>query len=413
MLIFSGKRRRSDGVLANSSFLCKVKVVILHQHFNTPEKGGALRSYYLARALVGKGVDVTVITAHQAPHYRQAKVEGIDVHYLPVPYNNAFGFFRRIQSFIRFACKSAALAAKFREARICYAISTPLTVGWTAMHISRRYGIPYLFEVGDLWPDAPIQLNVIRNGLLRRLLYGFEKTIYKRAELVVALSTSIQSSIKTKVPGVKTIVIPNMADCEFYRPEAKASALEGKFNVRGKFVVSYIGAVGYANGLDYFLSCAAACRQEPGIRFLICGDGAELTMLKEKARQSNITNLSFIPQQNRAGVREVLCVTDAVFVCYRPVPILQTGSPNKYFDGLAAGKLIVINFGGWIKAEIEEHRHGLCLDPDKPETFMEAIRPFVVDPSRLVVAQRAARDLGEQRYSRTILSNTFTKLFVD
>ena len=54
-------------------------------------------------------------------------------------------------------------------------------------------------------------------------------------------------------------------------------------------------------------------------------------------------------------------VTDATFICYKPVPILETGSPNKYFDGLARGKLILVNFGGWIKEEIEAKRCGVTL----------------------------------------------------
>ena len=62
-------------------------------------------------------------------------------------------------------------------------------------------------------------------------------------------------------------------------------------------------------------------------------------------KQYQLKNFSILPFQNREGVKEVMNVTDATFICYKPVPILETGSPNKYFDGLAAGKLILINFG--------------------------------------------------------------------
>jgi hypothetical protein len=56
-------------------------------------------------------------------------------------------------------------------------------------------------------------------------------------------------------------------------------------------------------------------------------------------------------------------ITDASFIFYKPVPVLETGSPNKFFDGLAAGKLIIINFGGWIKTEIEENKCGVYVNP--------------------------------------------------
>ncbi|MFZ6010103.1 MAG: glycosyltransferase WbuB, partial [Bacteroidota bacterium] len=79
-----------------------MKVLILHQHFNTPQKGGAIRSYYLAKALISEGMKVIVITAHNQNQYRNENVEGIDVHYLPVSYDNRFGFYKRSSSFLRY-----------------------------------------------------------------------------------------------------------------------------------------------------------------------------------------------------------------------------------------------------------------------------------------------------------------------
>ena len=85
------------------------------------------------------------------------------------------------------------------------------------------------------------------------------------------------------------------------------------------------------------------------VHFLLCGNGALLDFFKRIVQQYQLKNFSIIPPQNRNGVKEVMNVTDAAFICYKPLPVLETGSPNKYFDGLAAGKLILVNFGGWIK----------------------------------------------------------------
>ena len=104
-------------------------------------------------------------------------------------------------------------------------------------------------------------------------------------------------------------------------------------------------------------------------------------------------------------------VTDAVFVCYKNVPILETGSPNKYFDGLAAGKLIIINFGGWIKKEIEEARCGIYVDPLQPTDFVKKIRPFVSDSKLLTSFKESAFLLAEANYTRKTLSHSFTNLF--
>ena len=118
------------------------------------------------------------------------------------------------------------------------------------------------------------------------------------------------------------------------------------------------------------------------------------------AKENHLQNITFIPFQNRQGVKEILNVTDATFVCYKPVAILETGSPNKYFDGLASGKLIIINFGGWIKKEIEVMKCGVCVDNTNPGDFVKKVIPFVSSPQTLKDCQQASRLLAESKYSR-------------
>jgi glycosyltransferase involved in cell wall biosynthesis len=391
-----------------------VKVLLLHQHFNIPQKGGAIRSYYLAKALVDKGIETVVITAHNEKFYRKENVESIEVHYLPIAYDNKFGFAARAISFLKYNWSAVRLASKMDSVDYCYAISTPLTIGLAAMWINKFYKIPYIFEVGDLWPDAPIQLGFVKNYFFRQFLFSLEKQIYRSAKSIVALSPAIQSAIEKKMGEVKPTIhlVPNMADCDFYKPEIKSPVLEDKFNVRGKFVVSYIGAVGVANGLDYFLECANASRKaELPIQFLLCGEGALRERLMANTKQMGLQNLTFVDFQNREGVKEMMNITDSAFICYKNVPILETGSPNKFFDGLAAGKLIVVNFSGWIRKEIEEARCGIFVDPQHPTDFIKKISVFVSDERQLKNYQEASRQLAETKYSRKIVSERFAKLF--
>ncbi len=390
-----------------------MKILILHQHFNTPQKGGAIRSYYLAKALVDKGLEVIVITAHNEVAYKKEDVEGIEVHYLPIAYDNRFGFAARSWSFIKYVNGAISLAKQFHDLDYCYAISVPLTVGLAAMRIKARYKIPYIFEVGDLWPEAPIQMGFVKNYFFQQALYTLEKRIYKSAHSIVALSPAIQSAIEEKAPGKQVHLIPNMADCDFYFPEGKKPELEEKYYVKDKFVVSYIGAIGVANGLEYFLMCARESRKRDlPIHFLLCGDGAEVDRLKKSAHQHELSNLTFLPFTNREGVREIMNVTDASFICYKPVPVLETGSPNKYFDGLAAGKMIIVNFGGWIKEEIEENECGVYVNPNEPADFISKIFSILGSKDSQQQMGSNARVLAERSYSREKLASKFADIFI-
>ncbi len=353
-----------------------------------------------------------VITAGREKTYRKVDLEGIEIHYLPIAYDNRFGFWERSLSFLRYVWGASRLAGELKAIKVCYAISVPLTVGLAAKFIKFRYKVPYIFEVGDLWPDAPIQLGFIRNIFFKYFLYKLESSIYKGAHSVVALSGPIQSGILKKVPGVSTHLIPNMADTGFYKPEEKNGILQKRFGVEDKFVISYIGAVGFANGLEYFIDCARACQQaELPVHFLLCGEGARLAELHAMAGAYGLNNVTFVPFQNREGVREVMNVTDAIFISYLPVPILETGSPNKYFDGLASGKLIIINFGGWIKKEIETEACGIYVDPAHPGDFVQKLSFYINSSEPLKKCQQSSRRLAESKYSRLILSEKFIEIF--
>ena len=386
-----------------------MKVLILHQYFNTPATGGALRSYYLATALAQNGIETKVITTHNHPDRKTEFVDGVEIHYLPIPYDNRFGFFKRVSSFLKFVWSIVREAGQFKDTDVCYAISTPLTIGLAAIWIKKRYKIPYFFEVGDLWPEAPIQLGIIKNPILKTILYKLEKTIYVGAREIVALSEAIKEDIQRKVGAKQIHVIPNMADTEFYKPESKRPELEEKFGVHNKFVISYIGTIGLANGLEFFLTCAEASRTLP-IQFLLCGEGAMLPNLKQAAADRKMGNVTFIAGQNREGVREVLNVTDAVFVSYQQLPVLETGSPNKYFDGLAAGKLMIVNAKGWMKEEVEKNICGIYVDPRHPEEFAGRVSAFVSDKRELEKYQAASRKLAEDVYSRSSLGGKFVQM---
>jgi glycosyltransferase involved in cell wall biosynthesis len=395
----------------NYYFLCNVRVLILHQHFNTPARGGPLRSYYLAQALANFGIEPVVITAHNKADYMVEKIKGIEVHYLPIAYDNRFTFFKRSVSFLKYIYRAVSLAKKIQDINRCYAISVPLTIGIAAMWIKRKKKIPFIFEVGDLWPDAPVELGYVKNYFFRKLLYWLERKIYQSASSIVALSPAIQHAIEKKISGKKVHLVPNMADTDFYKPAARDPLLAIKYHATNKFVISYTGALGAANGLDYFLDCAKQS-QIAGlpIQFIICGDGAMLNHLTQRALHLDLQNLEFASFQNREGVREILDISDASFISYQPFKILETGSPNKYFDGLAAGKLIIINFSGWIEHEIESHECGFSCDPHNPKDFTEKIQLFLNDLLKTKKYQASARILAEQVYSRRILSEKFVRI---
>ena len=377
-------------------------ILYIHQYFKTPEEGGAIRSYYLAKGLVDAGHTVTMLTAHSGTKYKKMFVDGIHVHYLPVPYRQSMGPLVRIRAFLTFVWMVCRKASLFRTADVCYVTSTPLTVGLIGLYLRRQFNMPFYFEVRDLWPEAPVQMKVIRSKTIQRLLYRLEKRTYQRAKALIAVSPGIEEYIRRVVPHQTVHLIPNMSDCGFFRQAERNAYHEKQFGVEGKFVVTYFGSMGRVNHLEYFVQAAQMCQQQQmhDVQFLMVGEGSELDRIKAYAQQLNLGNVQFVPHQNKYGLLSVLNVTDAAYVSFANYPVLETNSPNKFFDALAAGKLCITNTRGWIADMVEEHRCGFYTNPQQPEHFVAQLAPFVNDRERLTQYQSRARTLGEQQFER-------------
>lgn len=379
-----------------------MRIFYIHQYFKTPEEGGGIRSYYLAKAMSDAGHHVDLFTAHCGSTYKRTFVDGIHVHYLPVRYEQSFGFLGRSAAFLRFVFLTIVKAASLPKADFCYVSSTPLTTGLAAIYLKWRHRIPYYFEVRDLWPEAPVQIGAVKNSLLKHGLYRLEKSIYRQAKAVVALSPGAQQYIGQRVPGKRVLLIPNMADCNFFGKTEKNPYHELQFQVSDKFVVTYFGAIGKVNQLENLLDAAEACQQKMlhEVAFLIAGEGSELENIQRRAKERDLQNVSFVPYQNKYGLLSVLNVTDAVYISFMDLPVLQHCSPNKLFDALASGKLCISSVKGWMQETLEANHCGFYSDPSQPLDFVKSIAPFVNDRELLDNFQNNARQLAERSFSR-------------
>ena len=165
------------------------------------------------------------------------------------------------------------------------------------------------------------------------------------------------------------------------------------------------GAIGWVNELNYYLDLARVCMAEGlNIKFLIIGCGAQEKKLLKRSRNLRLNNLIFIHHLNKYELRKYLSVTDASFISFANYQILENNSPNKFFDSLASGKLVISNVKGWIKELIEDHACGLYINPEIPEDFVSMISPIIKDHELLNKYKKNARELAENKFDRKILT---------
>jgi len=382
-----------------------MKLLYVHQYFRTPDNGGCVRSYHLAKGLVANGHEVTMITAHAGPS-EVKEIDGIKVHYLKVPYANHYGFVRRIAAYLMFVQKAkkeiSQLKTKFD---LAYIMTTPLTTGLIALHLKSKYNIPYFFEVGDLWPEAPIKMGAVKSRVLKRLLYRFEQKCYFEAQKVIALSPAIRNYIEASAPRTHVNVIPNFADTEFFESQHKLQY----FNESNPLKIGYFGTFGAANELITLVKVAKLANERKlPVHFTLMGEGAQYSKIRKITSKFN--NVTMLPFGNSFEVKKELEKQDAVYISFKNLEILNTGSPNKFFDGLAAGKLIILNFGGWVRNLVDEYKCGFYHDPEKPENFLRKLEVFSKNPKMLYEYQQNSRSLAEKYYSKDLQVQKLAKI---
>src|SRR5690606_28294433 len=237
------------------------------------------------------GYKVDIVTTTSENSYRGSKRwnavnrEGITVHYVFLPYSNEFSYAKRIIIFFQFLWFSTfkVLALK---ADLVLATSTPLTIAVPALIKKWFHGTPFVFETRDVWPEAVIAIGAIENKWIQKLLYWFEKLIYKQASAIVPLSTDMEKSITSRYPELKAKpieVIENISSLDrFQSYSSTISILPNYIGKEPKFSVLYAGTFGMVNGIAYVIRLAEkVLKVDSNIVFILIGEGAEKTAITE------------------------------------------------------------------------------------------------------------------------------------
>lgn len=405
-------------------------VLYLHQYFVPPDGPGGTRSYEMARRMVAAGHRVTLVTSSAAfpAHYQleQARrtfaLEGIDLVSLPVAYDNTLGVRDRLRSFARFALGSSVEALRCARPDVIFATSTPLTIAIPGVLARLARRVPMVFEVRDLWPEVPIAMGVLRSPGSRAAAHGLQRLAYGCSNRIVALSPGMAEGVaRTGYPRARIHVIPNSADLELFEVDpACGRALRAEHPELGEGPLCiYTGTLGRANGVGYLVDVAAAAAAmatasgtESGLRFVIAGAGAEHDAIRERARTAGLLDRSLFLWEPRAKARmpALLSAATVATSLFIDRPALLHNSANKFFDALASGTPVMINYEGWQAELLRETGAGIVVPSARPDEAARALLALVRDPATLSRGATAATQLARTRFSRDRLATQLIRV---
>lgn len=385
-------------------------ILYLHQYFVGPDGSGGTRSLEMARRWVQWGHRVTLVTssarfsAGTPDRVRRTRVQGIDVVVLPVPYASEMSYRRRIQSFVSFAMQ-ASRWAMLTSADVVFASSTPLTIAVPGLLGSAVQRVPMVFEVRDAWPDLPIAMGALKNPAAiwgARLL---ETVACRGAAQVIALSPGMADSVaRCGVESARIHVVPNACDTVAFEVDDEDARAFVAATVPGEGpLVVYAGSFGAINDAAWLVDVAAAA---PGVRFAFVGQGPGREALLQRARSHGLLDrrVFVLPPIAKREVPLLLRGATMATSLFLPVPEMEDNSANKFFDALAAGTPVAINYGGWQAELLRSSGAGLVMPRAKVEAAASALLSAVRDEAWRRSAGDAARTLACTRFDRDRLA---------
>jgi colanic acid biosynthesis glycosyl transferase WcaI len=398
-----------------------MKIHFLSENFPPESNAAATRVYERACYWVNWGHQVTVITS--APNFPEGKLfpgyenrwkkiesmSGIRVVRVKTYIAANRGIICRTFDFLSFMATGFFAALKEERPDVIAATSPQFftaVAGWAASAVQ---DVPFVFELGDLWPASIAAVGAIEKSMALTLIEKLELFLYRRSTRIAALTTSFKKNLVERgIDKNKITVVTNGVDLARYEPRARDVDLSKKWGLENKFVVGYIGTHGMAHALSNVLNTAECMQDNDTIRFLLAGAGAERTSLMEEAERRELNNVVFIPRQPKEMMPAIWSLCDVALVHLKDSPVFSGVIPSKIFEAMAMGLPILLAAPeGEASRIVLNDKVGLHIAAEDPTALADSVNRLASDKSALktfgAAALKAAPGHSRETQARKML----------
>jgi colanic acid biosynthesis glycosyl transferase WcaI len=396
-----------------------VKILYVSQYF-PPEMGApAARASELTRHWAADGHDVTILTgfpnhptgrvpSEYCDEFRQLvtrehidRVNVVRTWLWPLPNRKAY---ERILNYSSFCLSSALTGLFLSRPDVVIASSPQLLVALSGWWLAAWKRVPFVFEVRDLWPES---LSAVGMGdqvkIMNRILARIAGFLYGKANRIVVVTAAFKDHLikHWNIPVDKISVIENGVETTLFSPQNTNAELRRELGAEEKFVVSYIGTIGMAHGLESVIEVAARMQQSaPHVLFLLLGEGAEKDYILALSKARGLTNLRFVGQQPREKISAYIAASDVCLVLLKKAHIFKTVIPTKMLEFMSCSRPVILGVEGQAQEIMDEAQAGICIAPESADELVQAITRLAADPALRESLGHNGRHYIQQRFSR-------------
>ncbi|MEO0895947.1 MAG: glycosyltransferase family 4 protein [Bacteroidota bacterium] len=388
-------------------------LLYLQQLFIVPDSPGNVRNWEFARQWWESGWDITVCTTHahlkeheDYPHPKQFPYkwtyQGLDIYVFDVAYQHMMPFPKRILAFIKFYRQVLRQLPKLIEAPdAVLAYTAPLSVGELGRKLAEHWNIPFFLEVADVWPDVPIDMGIIRQPQLIKWLHKRTKAIYDRTQHIFPYSPDMKYQIEGKgVPSKKVTSIVNGTQIQVFSDRAMLH------HPKGQVKLLYAGTIGIANDLSQLIKAIAFLEEHENlnIHLDIVGDGNDGQHVRKLSEELGVKSISFHPRVSRTELKKYWEEAQIGIVCFKAVRALQANGATKFFDYLASGIPVIVNYEGWQSQILKRYNCGLSSEQGNIPALARNIKFLTTYSTVRLRMGGNGRRLAQTQFNREVLA---------
>jgi PEP-CTERM/exosortase A-associated glycosyltransferase len=379
--------------------------------------GYSIRSGAIVSHQRSKGLDPIVVTSSRQPDSVEERIDMIDgtPHFRTGPHTEPALPILRERALMRRLQERVEQVIEESHPHIVHAHS-PVLVGLPALLAARKHGLPFVYEIRDLWENASVDRGKFRyNSPLYRLARGLETYVLRRADAVVTICEALRWDVATRVPDQrKVFVVGNGVDTAVFDPASVRvpKDLRRQWNLEGKQVIAYVGTFQPYEGLDLLVrAMPAVLSRAPNAHLLIVGGSAGESTAVEQALQTRVASLALEPHVTFTGrvphamVKSAYAIADVV-VCPRLLTrTTALTTPLKPLEAMALGRALVLSDVPGMRELVRDGDTGVTFPAGDVNGLAGVCVRLLEDPAlRRALGERAHSWVLEHRQWPTLVA---------
>jgi glycosyltransferase involved in cell wall biosynthesis len=369
--------------------------ILFLSHYYSPEVNApASRTSEHCREWARAGHEVTVLTC--APNHPAGKlydgyrnrlfqretIDGVEVIRVWTFIAANEGFFLRTLNYLSYMIAATFALPWLKRPDVVVSTSPQFFCGLTGLIAKVLRGVPWVLEIRDIWPESIVTVGAMRNGPAIRFLEWLERSAYRRADRIIAVTDSFVEHIAKRCgDAAKIDVIKNGVDLALFQRVAAPDEAKHALGLEGKLVAAYVGTHGLAHGLDIILEAARLTALETGIVYVTVGDGAERARLAARAAEMGLENVRILGQLPKKDMPAVWSATDVSLILLRRDELFKKVLPSKMFEAMGMSCPIVLGVEGEARELLQSASAGVAITPESAAELAAAVRRLAANPA--------------------------------